>query len=141
MALNQGMLAFGPPEALFRRRFKSHTTRLSSRRTRHAIPPASPGNPSDIVPQSLLGDMQQLYKSRQKKGAQPWDLPELKPGGGSPEVTLFSQRYLTVVVDEVHEMRNLGLKHLSGLRIFQQGTLKLALTATPLLTAPKVCQV
>jgi hypothetical protein len=82
--------------------------------------------------------MQRIYLSRPKKSKDPWVLPELKPGRG-PQGTVFSERYLTVVIDEVHEMRNLGVKHFSALRIFKQGLLKLALTATPLLTAPKVC--
>jgi superfamily II DNA or RNA helicase len=83
--------------------------------------------------------MQRLYMSKQKNsGSDPWELPAQKSGRG-PEGTLFSQRYLTVVIDEVHEMRNLGVKYFSALRIFKQGVLKLALTATPLLTAPKVC--
>jgi hypothetical protein len=81
--------------------------------------------------------MQRIYLSKQKKPAQPWDLPPAKKP--DPEGTIFSQRFLTVVIDEVHEMRNLGLKYFSGLRLFKQGDLKLALTATPLLTAPKVC--
>jgi hypothetical protein len=81
--------------------------------------------------------MQRVYLSKQMKGSDPWELPEQRAGSG-PEGTLFSQRYLTVVVDEVHYMRNIGVKYLSALRIFKQGVLKLALTATPLLTAPKV---
>lgn len=81
--------------------------------------------------------MQRVYLSKQRKGSDPWELPEQK-AGSEPEGTLFSQRYLTVVVDEVHHMRNIGIKYLSALRIFKQGALRLALTATPLLTAPKV---
>jgi hypothetical protein len=43
-----------------------------------------------------------------------------------------------VTIDEVHEMRNVGVKYYAALRVMQQGMIKLALTATPLLTAPKV---
>ena len=84
-----------------------------------------------------MNDMQRLYFSKQRKGSDPWDLPEQKNGCG-PEGTLFFHRYLTVVIDEVHAMKNIGLKYFSALRIFRQGVLKLALTATPLLTGPKV---
>jgi TATA-binding protein-associated factor len=84
--------------------------------------------------------MQRLYQPKQKKGANAWDLPPLKgPEDRSKlEGTLFGHRYLTVTIDEVHEMRNLGMKHFSALRVLLQGALRLALTATPLLTAPKV---
>jgi hypothetical protein len=84
--------------------------------------------------------MQRLYKPKQEKGAKPWDLPPTKDPEGSPKLegSLFGHRYLTVTVDEVHEMRNPGMKHFSALRVFRQGALRLALTATPLLTSPKV---
>ena len=79
--------------------------------------------------------MQRVYSSKREKGAQPWEPPVQKR---DPEGTLFSQKYLTVVVDEVHEMRNVGAKYFSAMQIFKQGAIKLALTATPLLTSPKV---
>jgi hypothetical protein len=81
--------------------------------------------------------MQQVYLSKQRKGSDPWDLPDQKPGCDT-EGTIFSHRYLSITIDEVHAMRNTGVKYFSALRIFKQGVLKLALTATPLLTAPKV---
>ncbi|KAF9061747.1 hypothetical protein BDP27DRAFT_1452086 [Rhodocollybia butyracea] len=51
--------------------------------------------------------------------------------------TLYHQEYLTVSLDEAHEMRNLGPKYYSALTALKQGRIKLALTATPLLTSPK----
>lgn len=79
--------------------------------------------------------MNLVYQSKAGKGKRPWDLPAQK---GTTEGTLFHQRYLTVVIDEMHEMRNLGPRYYSGLRLFKQATVRLGLTGTPLLTAPKV---
>jgi TATA-binding protein-associated factor len=85
--------------------------------------------------QTLQNEMQRVYETKVAKGKPLWQLPDQKI---STEGTIFHQRYTTVVIDEAHEMRNLGIKHYGALRIFQQGLLKLALTGTPLLTAPKV---
>jgi hypothetical protein len=55
--------------------------------------------------------MQRLYLSKQEKGANPWDLPALIPSPkGKPKAehkfaeTLFGRRYLSVTMDEVHEV-------------------------------------
>jgi len=52
--------------------------------------------------------------------------------------TLFSQKYLSLVLDEAHEFRNIGAKHSAALAIVGQATLPLIMTATPLLTSTKV---
>lgn len=80
--------------------------------------------------------MSKAYRSKLSKGKRPWELP---PKKGSLDNTLFEQRFLSVSVDEIHQMRNPGTKHFGVLRIFQQAILKLAMTGTPLLTGPKVC--
>jgi hypothetical protein len=74
------------------------------------------------------------------RGAASWTKKpsELPERTRSLEGTLFSQNYLTVSLDEAHEMRNLGPKYYSALTALKQGRIKLALTATPLLTSPKV---
>jgi len=52
--------------------------------------------------------------------------------------SLFDQHYLTVTIDEIHELRNPGVKHFAALRLFQQALVRFGLTGTPLLTVPKV---
>ena len=81
--------------------------------------------------------MSKAYASKLAKGKRPWELPARK-GLNSLDNTLFGQAFLSVSVDEVHQMRNAGTKHFGVLRIFQQAVLKLAMTGTPLLTGPKV---
>ena len=54
------------------------------------------------------------------------------------EGTIFGQSFLTATFDELHETRVVGLKYYSVMRMFQQAKVKLGLTATPLLTSPKV---
>ena len=76
------------------------------------------------------------YRSTQEKGLRPWELPRRKLS--TMEGTLFYLKYLTIIIDELHVMRNLGLKYFSGLRLFDQGLLKLGLTGTPLLTLTRV---
>jgi hypothetical protein len=87
--------------------------------------------------QSLQSEYSLVYQAKSVKGARPWQLPNKKLKG-TENGTVFSQRFLSVTFDEVHNVRNLGPKHYSCLRVFQQGIVKLALTATPLLTGPKV---
>ena len=52
--------------------------------------------------------------------------------------SLFGQRFLSIVVDEAHHMRNSGNKHLAVLRVLQQACVRLVMTATPLHIAAKV---
>jgi hypothetical protein len=85
--------------------------------------------------QSLQNEMQRIYRAKAEKSAMPWELPPRKQ---SEEGTIFAQTFLTVTLDEGHEMRNLGVKYYSALRIFKQAKLKVILTGTPLVTAPKV---
>jgi SNF2 family DNA or RNA helicase len=79
--------------------------------------------------------MKLVHYNKMPKGSRPWDVPGVKQ---SAEGTLFSQKYLTVTIDEAHHMRNLGAKHQAALRILQQACVRLILTGTPLLTGPKV---
>lgn len=81
--------------------------------------------------------MGKAYSSKLTKGSKPWELPSRKKLF-SLDDTIFSQNFLTVSVDEVHQMRNAGTKHFGVLRIYQQAKIKIALTGTPLLTGPKV---
>ncbi|KAJ3963543.1 P-loop containing nucleoside triphosphate hydrolase protein, partial [Lentinula raphanica] len=64
----------------------------------------------------------------------PWELPDPRR---PTKDTLFGQSYLTVIIDEAHEFRNVGLKYYGGLTIMKKALIKLVLTATPLLTSPK----
>ncbi|KAK7034787.1 hypothetical protein VNI00_012195 [Paramarasmius palmivorus] len=73
----------------------------------------------------------------QKKGLKndrPWQLPPRRNGITN---TIFDQRFSTVTVDEAHEFRNSGIKQNSILSILQRAKIRLALTGTPLHTAPK----
>ncbi|KAF8219053.1 hypothetical protein L208DRAFT_1344082 [Tricholoma matsutake] len=69
-----------------------------------------------------------------RKDARPWDLPTAK---GSLEHTLFRHSFLTAIIDEAHYMRNLGNKHSSALKLLEQATVRLIMTATPLHTSSK----
>jgi hypothetical protein len=77
-----------------------------------------------------------LYQSKLDKGKRPWELP--RPKRLNTEGTVFHQRFLTITLDEMHTLRNLGIKYFAGLRLFHQGVVKLGLTGTPLLTSPRV---
>ena len=70
-----------------------------------------------------------------KKNVRPWDLPQPK---GSLASTIFVQEFLTCVIDESHHMRNPGRKHSAALRLLQQATVRVIMTATPLHTSSKV---
>ncbi|KAM6490053.1 P-loop containing nucleoside triphosphate hydrolase protein [Amanita muscaria] len=82
----------------------------------------------------LFMEMKRVYENEARKGQRPWEYPDQKR---SLDGSVFSQRFLTVVIDEAHEMRNMGNKHWATLRILEQATVRLILTATPLLTSPK----
>lgn len=79
--------------------------------------------------------MNHVYSSRVTNRQWPWELPKQKR---HTEGTIFHQKFLSITIDEIHEMRTLGTRHYAALRIMQQGTLKLGLTGTPLQTSPKV---
>lgn len=81
--------------------------------------------------------MSKAYASKPKAGKQPWELPARK-GLNSLDNTLFGQHFLSVSVDEIHQMRNAGSKHYGVLCIYKQALVKIGLTGTPLLTGPKV---
>ncbi|KIK51761.1 hypothetical protein GYMLUDRAFT_251819 [Collybiopsis luxurians FD-317 M1] len=86
---------------------------------------------------SLLNDFARAYQTSVPGGKatrEPWALP---PSFRPVEGTLFGQEFLTIILDEGHEMRNVGAKYYAALRAFKQGRINLILTATPLLTSPK----
>ncbi|KAJ4463203.1 P-loop containing nucleoside triphosphate hydrolase protein [Lentinula lateritia] len=86
---------------------------------------------------SLQNDYSRISRQSLERGvltSRPWQLPEQTHDGSG---TLFHQKFLTVTIDEAHEMRNVGFKYFAGMRALQLGTVKLVLTATPLLTSPK----
>ncbi|KAF8054482.1 P-loop containing nucleoside triphosphate hydrolase protein [Lyophyllum atratum] len=74
------------------------------------------------------------FPVKKRKDVRPWDMPTAK---GSLTNTLFGQKYLTVTVDEAHHMRNMGRKHTAILRLLEQATIRLAMTATPLHTSSR----
>uniref|UniRef100_A0A0W0GC69 Uncharacterized protein n=1 Tax=Moniliophthora roreri TaxID=221103 RepID=A0A0W0GC69_MONRR len=85
---------------------------------------------------SLQNEFQRVFSMVLPKPAvrRPWELPEqLQTLQGS----LFEQSFLTIILDEAHEFRNLGAKHFAAMRIFQQAHIRLVVTATPLLTSHK----
>jgi superfamily II DNA or RNA helicase len=86
--------------------------------------------------QTLQHEMQLIHQSRAAKGKRPWEFPPMKCS--TTEGTIFHQKFLTVTIDEMHDLRNIGIKYYGAMRIFQQAKVKLGLTATPLLTSPKV---
>ncbi|THU81192.1 hypothetical protein K435DRAFT_809279 [Dendrothele bispora CBS 962.96] len=47
------------------------------------------------------------------------------------------KRFLTVNIDEAHEMRNVGVKYYAAMALCQKAQVKIAMTGTPLLMAPK----
>jgi superfamily II DNA or RNA helicase len=50
----------------------------------------------------------------------------------------FEREFLTVVVDEAHEFRNLSANSYALLELTKASNVRLLLTATPLYTGPKV---
>ncbi|KAF5366181.1 hypothetical protein D9758_005658 [Tetrapyrgos nigripes] len=72
--------------------------------------------------------------NKKPKSTLPWKLPSRK---NPPPKSLFDLQFLTVTVDEAHEFQNLGVKHLAVLAAYAQARIRLALTATPLLTSTK----
>lgn len=74
---------------------------------------------------------------KHKKDDRPWELPTTKK---SLEHTLLGQSYLTAIVDEAHYMRNAGNRHSSALKLLEQATVRIIMTATPLHTSSKVSQ-
>jgi hypothetical protein len=51
------------------------------------------------------------------------------------------RRFLTVSVDEVHEMRNLTATFYATLEVLRASTVKLLASGTPLFTGPMVCRI
>jgi hypothetical protein len=88
------------------------------------------------VTQSLQNEMSLLHHPRAPRGSRPWELPERK--AATTKRTLFDLKYLVVIIDEAHELRNIGTKYYAGLKLLQQATVKILLTGTPLHTGFKV---
>ncbi|KAF8500014.1 P-loop containing nucleoside triphosphate hydrolase protein [Hysterangium stoloniferum] len=86
---------------------------------------------------SLQNEYQQLYKSRPERGKRSWELPNQKSSATTYDRTLFSQDWLTVSLDEAHEMRSIGVKYYSAFALFKQAVVKMTLTGTPLQTSPR----
>lgn len=90
--------------------------------------------------QSLQQDFLLLYFAKpSSRSALPWAMPQPLPGYTTNiKNTLYSQRYLSITIDEAHAFRNVGPKHLSVLALMNLGTIRFAMTATPLQTSTKV---
>ncbi|KAJ3564157.1 hypothetical protein NP233_g8477 [Leucocoprinus birnbaumii] len=85
----------------------------------------------------IFNDFKKLHSAPgKKKNNPPWKAPPVKPTQSLKD-TIFGQFFLSVIVDEAHQMRNLGNKHTSMLRLLQQAKVSLIMTATPIHTAPK----
>jgi TATA-binding protein-associated factor len=91
--------------------------------------------------QALQQDFNHLYCTSLCSADLPWDYPEpvLAYSQRLPS-TLYGQKFLSVVIDEAQGVRNTGPKHTSALRILDQASVRLILTATPLQTSTKVCR-
>ncbi|KDR69536.1 hypothetical protein GALMADRAFT_77269, partial [Galerina marginata CBS 339.88] len=83
-------------------------------------------------------DFNLLYSPSRKKDGLPWDPPaRVKGFEANKPFTLFSQKYLAVILDEGHMFRNVGPKHLAAMAIMDLAAVRLVLTATPLQTSTK----
>lgn len=82
----------------------------------------------------LLFSMQKILP-----GELPWDkLKKLATYDQTAKKTLFGLDYLSVTIDEAHEYRNMGPKHLGALAILKKAKVRMVMTATPLKTSTKV---
>lgn len=88
------------------------------------------------VIQALKSEFTAFFASRTDKSRPPWELST--PVTDSLKGSIFGQKFLTVTVDEMHLMRNLGPMYYATLAIYNQATIRIGLTGTPLHTAPKV---
>lgn len=82
-----------------------------------------------------------LYFSRSysTRKTLPWTPPDKNPNFHEiVSKTLFGQRYLSTTVDEAHEFRNVGPKHIALLELLDLSVVRLIGTATPLLTSNAV---
>lgn len=92
--------------------------------------------------QDLYKDFGLLYFPRNHSSRQerPWSTPNKQPTFDQTVFkTLFGQKYVSVTVDEAHEFRNSGVKHIAALELLKLTVVKLIATATPLLTSNTVC--
>jgi hypothetical protein len=86
--------------------------------------------------QAILSEYKEYFPAT-PVGASPWELPS-PTKGKNISGTIFDQKFLTVVVDEAHQYRNAGIKHSSILRVLNQASIRLILTATPVHTGIRV---
>ncbi|KAG6819600.1 hypothetical protein H0H93_010369 [Arthromyces matolae] len=91
---------------------------------------------------AITRDMNSIYNKTPKKirkskeARMPWDMPSLN-SKGNIELTIYGQNFLVGVLDEAHNFRNEGRKQLSMIRLLQNVTVRLPMTATPLHTGTK----
>ncbi|RXW11304.1 hypothetical protein EST38_g14551, partial [Candolleomyces aberdarensis] len=87
---------------------------------------------------SLQQDFSHLYTAQCDSRALPWEHPQPNSAYETrlPN-TLFGQKYLSIVLDEAQGVRNIGAKHSSALRILEEASVRIVLTATPLQTSTK----
>ncbi|KAG6876903.1 hypothetical protein C0993_012196 [Termitomyces sp. T159_Od127] len=71
---------------------------------------------------------------RKKQKVMPWEIPNPRKDLSN---TIFGQNFLVVIVDEAHNYRNAGNKHISVLRVLKNAAIRLPMTATPLHTSSK----
>ncbi|TFK59812.1 hypothetical protein BDN72DRAFT_780239 [Pluteus cervinus] len=90
---------------------------------------------------ALLQDFAELYVGgKQKSADKPWMRPERLPSYDVElKTTLFQLKFLSVVIDEAHEFRNLGTKHSAALVILGRSVMRMVMTATPLQTSTRDC--
>lgn len=90
--------------------------------------------------QALQQDFAKCFHGKSAGGRQgvPWELPSRKSVKLEESSTLFSQRYLSLVIDEGHLLRNIGPRHLAALGLGDQSLVRLILSATPIHTKSSV---
>lgn len=88
----------------------------------------------------MIKDYGEIYQApKRRPGDLPWTIPPMHSVKTRRDIskTLFGQQYLSIVVDEAHNFRNHGPKHLAALAILDRAVVRLPLTGTPLQTSPK----
>ncbi|KAG5719786.1 DNA repair protein rhp26 [Termitomyces sp. T112] len=71
---------------------------------------------------------------RKKNAVMPWHIPNARKDLTN---TIFGQHFLVAIIDEAHNFRNPGPKHLAMLRLLQNARIRLPMTATPLHTSSR----
>ncbi|KAF9472811.1 hypothetical protein BDN70DRAFT_818118 [Pholiota conissans] len=84
----------------------------------------------------LPKDQLPIDKDSDKDAGLPWKIPPLRKSRDITK-TLFGQRYLSVSIDEAHNFRNHGPKHLAALAILERAIVRDPMTGSPLQTSTK----